>query len=225
MNDNRADFCYVNEIFYSIQGEGVFMGCPTVFIRLATCNLHCSWCDTKYAWSEGLEMSCDEVVRQAMKFSSSVMYCITGGEPLLQKPQVEYIVKQLPAPILIETNCTIKPFESTKVFWSVSPKMPSANVGPVNTDVLTAYADQHPRVQFKFVIEDKVDLDVAARLIDEYLPTQVCIFQPQGELAQSLDDYLALMRNLVRKVKERKLFVHVLPQLHKILWFDEQRGR
>ncbi|NIO36533.1 hypothetical protein GTO27_02395, partial [Candidatus Bathyarchaeota archaeon] len=52
----------VSEIFYSIEGEGIEIGRPEVFIRLAECNLRCTWCDTKYTWENGKDMSTNEVI-------------------------------------------------------------------------------------------------------------------------------------------------------------------
>ena len=50
------------EIFHSLQGEGPTMGTATVFLRLATCNLACSWCDTKYTWDWDQYRYDDEVI-------------------------------------------------------------------------------------------------------------------------------------------------------------------
>ncbi len=71
------------EIFKSIQGEGKNQGKPAVFIRLAGCNLNCSWCDTPHSHEEGQEFDNDEIVRRVEE-SGCKEICITGGEPLLQ---------------------------------------------------------------------------------------------------------------------------------------------
>lgn len=71
----------VNEIFYSLQGEGLHTGTPAVFLRLAGCNLRCSFCDTRHeAFTEVTE---EEIVREASAFPARTIV-ITGGEPLLQ---------------------------------------------------------------------------------------------------------------------------------------------
>ena len=71
----------VNEIFYSLQGEGYFTGTPAVFLRLSGCNLHCPFCDT--AHEQGREMSHSEIVDQVSRYPSRHIV-ITGGEPSLQ---------------------------------------------------------------------------------------------------------------------------------------------
>jgi len=61
----------LSEIFYSLQGEGVLIGTPTVFVRTAGCNLRCNWCDTEYARSDkGVEQSVQEVMDQVRRFKT-----------------------------------------------------------------------------------------------------------------------------------------------------------
>jgi len=57
----------INEIFYSIQGEGKWMGLPNIFIRTTGCNLRCSFCDTTYAYETGEEMSIEEIINRIRK--------------------------------------------------------------------------------------------------------------------------------------------------------------
>ena len=72
------------EIFYSLQGESTYYGLPCIFIRLSGCNLRCSWCDTTYTWSNGKEMSIEQILQEIRKYPCSLVE-ITGGEPLLRK--------------------------------------------------------------------------------------------------------------------------------------------
>lgn len=73
----------VNEIFYSLQGEGAQTGKPVIFVRLSGCNLKCSFCDTKH--EEGSEMTLDTILTKVKEQSTVCNYIIfTGGEPLLQ---------------------------------------------------------------------------------------------------------------------------------------------
>lgn len=71
----------VNEIFYSLQGEGRFSGTPAVFLRLSGCNLRCWFCDTRH--EDGVEMSVAEIIEDILKYPSRHIV-ITGGEPSLQ---------------------------------------------------------------------------------------------------------------------------------------------
>ena len=74
----------VTEIFRSIQGESTYAGKPCVFVRLAGCDLRCTWCDTAYAFNEGQKMSVDEVLQHVDRYGSPLVE-VTGGEPLLQE--------------------------------------------------------------------------------------------------------------------------------------------
>ena len=74
----------VNEIFYSLQGEGYWTGTPMVFVRLSGCNLKCPWCDTSH--KSGVEMTADEIADAVDRANTgdTRRICLTGGEPLLQ---------------------------------------------------------------------------------------------------------------------------------------------
>ena len=94
----------VNEIFYSLQGEGHFTGTPAVFVRLSGCNLNCDFCDTQH--NRGIEMSEDEIIAEVSKFPAYHVV-ITGGEPTLQL--TPSLVNKLHAAgkfVQIETNGT-----------------------------------------------------------------------------------------------------------------------
>lgn len=73
----------VNEIFYSLQGEGRWTGTPMVFVRLSGCNLRCPFCDTDF--QAFTEMSAEQIVAEARRVGGKCGFiCLTGGEPLLQ---------------------------------------------------------------------------------------------------------------------------------------------
>ena len=95
----------INEIFYSIQGEGRWTGLPNIFIRTTWCNLRCSYCDTKYAYFEGKELSIKDIIEKISKYPYKHL-CITGGEPLLQKEITNLIdeILKLNYNICVETN-------------------------------------------------------------------------------------------------------------------------
>ena len=111
----------INEIFYSLQGEGHFTGTPAVFIRFSGCNLKCSFCDTKH--ERYSEMTEDDIMREVSKYPAEHVV-ITGGEPALQLTQT--LVDRLHAAgkfIQIETNGTAELPEGCDVDWiTCSPK-------------------------------------------------------------------------------------------------------
>lgn len=116
----------VSEIFTSIEGEGIFVGKKTLFIRFSGCHLKCRWCDTKYALplDSGTEYQIDEIedliIRELQPFTYKVNF--TGGEPLLQTHAViklaDFIKKQTNLKTYIESSC----FDS-ELFSKVLPYM------------------------------------------------------------------------------------------------------
>ena len=74
----------INEIFYSIQGESLLAGKPTVFVRTAACNLRCTYCDTRYSFWQGKVMPLEAIMAEVRKHETRYV-CLTGGEPLGQR--------------------------------------------------------------------------------------------------------------------------------------------
>ena len=165
----------IAEIFYSIQGEGILAGVPSVFIRASGCNLRCRWCDTPYtSWNpEGREMTVTEILGAAQEFGAAHAV-VTGGEPMLFEETVE-LTRALGMHVTIETAGTVyKPVRCD--LMSISPKL--ANSTPEG-----AFEAQHERTryrpdvlkrligeyeyQLKFVVLDEADLREIHTIVDE----------------------------------------------------------
>src|SRR2546421_5370438 len=74
----------ISEIFYSIQGEGMLTGVPSVFVRTSGCNLRCTWCDTPYtSWiPEGADKTVEQIVAEVRAHPARHVV-VTGGEPMI----------------------------------------------------------------------------------------------------------------------------------------------
>src|SRR5436305_4618194 len=139
----------ISEIFYSIQGEGILAGVPSVFVRTSGCNLRCTWCDTKYAsWHpEGTEMSVDDVVSRVAEFGCG--YCVlTGGEPMVAKGIHELAEKLRSSGkhITIETAATVSPNGIACDLASLSPKL--SNSTP-NELAVNGWKGRHERTRLR----------------------------------------------------------------------------
>ena len=120
----------INEIFYSIEGEGQRVGQPTTFIRLSKCNLRCSFCDTEF--DSFTEMSIDKIIEEIEQYTATWV-CLTGGEPLGQNivPLAKSLC-DLNYNLHIETNGTLDPMPELLDLidhWTVSPKRKKIAVG------------------------------------------------------------------------------------------------
>ncbi|MDA2918251.1 7-carboxy-7-deazaguanine synthase QueE [Desulfobacterota bacterium AH_259_B03_O07] len=210
----------ISEIFFSIQGEGIEIGLPTVFVRLFACDLRCAWCDTMYA-VEGrdfIDMTINEVKSEIEKFQC-IRVCMTGGEPLIQRDEVEQLAKDLVSEgfnILLETSGHKDP---PSVFWtdscliSMDCKCPSSKMEEKMDFKL--FEKLRPKDQLKFVIKDEVDYNYAKEILKSYQIKASIIFQPV---------YGTNLKWLTEKTLEDKLEkVRTLPQLHKFIW-GEKRG-
>jgi organic radical activating enzyme len=119
----RAQPVQLAEIFYSVQGEGMWTGTPAVFVRLAGCNLSCSFCDTDYSLS--FIASVDEIVaRVRAEGGDCPMVIITGGEPFAQAiaPALIDALIDDGRRVHIESNGTIDVPLPMEVWLTISPK-------------------------------------------------------------------------------------------------------
>ena len=228
------------EVFYSLQGEGPTLGTPSVFLRLATCNLACTWCDTKYTWDwarhdysqEVMSMDCRQVEERILGSANFNYGCrnlvITGGEPLLQQEELVSLVASLKAKNFrfeVETNGTIAPSQQLAQDidqWNVSPKLSSSG-NPEDRRTLPPVLEafrQLPNAYFKFVVVAPDDVDEVCGMRDKYsLPAQRIILMPEGQTPEAIRD----RRRWLGEACVREGF-RFSTRLHILLWGDE-RGR
>lgn len=208
------------EIFYSLQGEGPRTGTPAVFLRLSGCNLHCSWCDTRYSWLTGCELSVAEVAARVLSYDCTSLV-ITGGEPLLQAADIENLLALLPADmhVEVETNGTLPP---TPVLaervnqWNVSPKLAhsgnSAELA-ICPSALAAFVATG-QAWFKFVVSSEEDWPAIAAL---NLPQQRIILMPCAATRADLTAARPAVAELCLRHR-----VRLGDRLHVVLWDDEK---
>ena len=204
----------VCEIFYSIEGEGIEIGRPEVFVRLSGCNLRCVWCDTKYAWENGKEMSVEEVIEEVKKYPCKNV-SITGGEPLLQREELLELIRKLKDLgywIQINTNGTIFDEEIFRLvdLISMDCKCPSSGMRS-NLEVLKKTREKFDsKTQFKFIISDKKDYEYARKVVFS-LKASTIVFQPEWGNRKFTKD-------LVELIKRNGLNVRVILQQQKMIW-------
>jgi organic radical activating enzyme len=224
LNGNKLP---VTEIFFSIQGEGVYAGLPAVFLRTTYCNLWCEWCDTKYTWKRGLiktdHLSLNAVAEKILAHHAARLLVVTGGEPLLHKAQLakifEIIKTKTDLAVEIETNGTTPP--STKLdeyvsHYNVSPKLSNSGIEwryRIKQDTLAFY-NNSPKADFKFVIMNEADVDEVLDLIDKGLiKSEKVLLMPEGT-----DSRVLLQRSQWIVELCKKYGFRFSPRLHVWLW-------
>lgn len=207
----------LSEIFYSLQGESSYAGLPCVFVRLAGCNLRCSYCDTMYAYEPEFVLSNEDILQEIKKYHPVKLVEITGGEPLLQNECTELmrILVYDGYTVLLETNNSISLKDVPKdVIKIVDFKTPSSGMSDRMLWDNIQYFNE--RDELKFVIADREDFDWAIRVIEKYdLQTYKLLFSP---VFQKLDAHI-----LAEWILETKLPIRLNIQLHKLLWGNKRR--
>jgi len=196
----------VNEIFFSLQGEGKYIGMPQVFIRTAGCNFRCSWCDTWYSRAYGEEMNVKEILDEIGKYNVKSV-CITGGEPMLHLDDLKKLVRELKNKgyfILLETNGSLYDKYIFNKVDCVSMDIKPPSSGERSNEILIKKLKE--KDQIKIVIADDTDYEYAKKIAKKSRIS--IILQPKGGIK---------IKELTDRVLKDRLNVRVLPQLHKII--------
>jgi 7-carboxy-7-deazaguanine synthase len=172
----------ISEIFYSIQGEGILTGVPSVFVRTSGCNLRCVWCDTPYtSWSpEGADMTVEEILT-AVRLHPAKHAVITGGEPMIAPDIIRLTdrIRNNGLHVTIETAGTVYHPVACDLM-SISPKLDNSTPRERERG---KWAAQHERLryqpevlkqlmseyeyQLKFVVASPEDMAEIAKVIEE----------------------------------------------------------
>jgi 7-carboxy-7-deazaguanine synthase len=207
----------INEVFFSIQGEGTRAGRPCVFVRLTGCPLRCTWCDTAYAFYEGAARDEDDLLAEVRRSGCGLVQ-ITGGEPLSQPAAFPFITRLLDEgfEVLVETSGHVLLDRlDRRAVAIMDVKAPGSGethrMDWRNLELLK------PGDEIKFVIADRVDYEWARDVCRERIGTErIVLFSavhgvlPPGELAGW--------------ILEDGLPVRLQVQLHKYLWPGVERG-
>lgn len=223
----------ISEIFYSIQGEGMLAGVPSVFVRTSGCNLRCTWCDTPYAsWKpEGQDVGFGPILANVRRHWSGYVV-VTGGEPMID-PEIVSLTEKLKGiehHVTVETAGTVfKPV--TCDLMSISPKL--KNSTPWEREE-GRWAEQHERTRFqpdvlrelitryeyqlKFVVETQDDIAEVREIVDAVGADKGRVMlMPEGTRMDILMDRSRWLVEVCKNLNYR-----FCPRLHIAIWGDRR---
>jgi 7-carboxy-7-deazaguanine synthase len=225
---SSADVVRLSEVFDSLQGEGVSLGKPCRFVRLAVCNLHCHYCDTKYTW-DFKQFDYDREVQvvplsrlvEELSGAPTKHVVVTGGEPLLQQRALAKAFAEVPDDLFIEieTNGTRVPAPSLLARvnqWNVSPKLSSAGDPEslrIRPEALSALRETG-RAYLKLVVRTPADRDEAEALRERFgFERDRTLLMPEASTAEEL-----AARSPEVAAWSQALAVRFSSRLHLALW-------
>jgi 7-carboxy-7-deazaguanine synthase len=221
------------EIYRSIQGESSFAGVPCIFVRLAACNLRCTWCDSEYTFTGGRKMSPEEVEQEVLQLAPAGLVEFTGGEPMLQERELLPLMDRLLSrgyTLLLETSGE-RPLENVPptVHKIVDVKCPGSGEG--GSFCMSNLAAITVADEVKFVLADRADYEFARDFVRQHgleqkagcvLLSPVFLKNPSAERDTSncqLDP-----RRLAEWILEDELNVRLGLQIHKFIWEPATKG-
>ena len=208
----------INEIYYSIQGEGTKAGLPCIFVRLTFCNLRCTYCDTEYAFFEGKDLSIGDIIQEVRAYNCSLVE-LTGGEPLFQEESFA-LMKQLADcgfKVLLETGGSL-PIKNIDPMVKIIMDLKTPSSGMSKKNMYENISCLKKGDEVKFVIGSREDYLWSKDIIKKYdldNKTEILFSVVFGKL---------LPVELVNWILEDKLNVRFQLQLHKFIWKPQERG-
>jgi 7-carboxy-7-deazaguanine synthase len=232
----------INELFYSLQGEGTLAGVPSVFVRTSGCNLRCWFCDSYHTSWEPTHawMDLEEILAEIESHERADHVVLTGGEPLLHEESVALLeaLDERGYHTTVETGGAIHR-EAPIDLASISPKLESSTPTPerdpkgegeweerhesdrIDLDALEALVEDYD-VQLKFVVTDEGDMPEIFELLED-LRTGIeapirdddVLLMPEGATRERL----AETRSRVAELAIEHGFRYT-PRLHVDLWND-----
>jgi 7-carboxy-7-deazaguanine synthase len=221
------------EIYRSIQGESSFAGVPCIFVRLAACNLRCSWCDSEYTFTGGEKMSADEVEQEVLKLAPAGLVEFTGGEPMLQERELVPLMDRLLVrgyTLLLETSGE-RPLEHVPlaVHKIVDVKCPGSGEG--GTFRMTNLATLTAADEIKFVLSNRADYEYARDFTREHgleHKVRAVLFSPAFLKSPSPERDASNCqldpRVLAEWILGDGLDVRLGLQIHKFIWEPATKG-
>lgn len=217
----------ISEIFYSIQGEGLLAGRPSVFIRLAGCPLRCKFCDTAYAVDSkaGTMMAVEKIVKQIKRYKTDYIV-ITGGEPMIS-PNLSGLCKALRNYHITIETAGVKFVPGLKCdLMSISPKLSNAYKNKADRNRYLKIGSLQKLIrnydyQLKFVIEKEKDIREAEQILKKLknVGHSKIMLMPQ---AKTFSEYLKKSFLVARLC--RKYGFAFSPRLQIMLW-NNKRGK
>jgi 7-carboxy-7-deazaguanine synthase len=209
----------VSETFLSLQGEGPAAGTPAHFLRLQGCDVGCAWCDSKYTWdpARGDAIPLDRVWSALAALGRAPLLVVTGGEPL-QHDGIATLLEQAVerwSRVEVETSGVLPPpLARPRLFWNVSPKLPSVTERWRDTWAHLAAWIAETNATFKIVVAGEADLADALRLVDEHgLPRERVMLMPEGMTDEALRARAAWLGEACKREGLR-----MSPRLHVWIW-------
>ncbi len=224
----------VNEIFYSLQGEGFLAGVHSVFVRLAGCPLRCKWCDTKYAWDEkaGQDYTIAEIVQTVQQWPCKFIV-ITGGEPMINSALLKLVLQLKAADkhITIETAGIAFIPDLACDLMSISPKL--SNSAPTDPELAAIHEDSRLDIailrmlidsykyQLKFVVDSQADLPEIEATIEKIgnINSERIMLMPQTATRDELLAKSAIVADMCKQTG------FAFSQRLQVLLWNNQKGR
>jgi len=222
------------ELYKSVQGESSFAGLPCIFVRLAGCNLRCSWCDSEYTFGGGRPFTEDEIVSQIEALAPCRLVEFTGGEPMLQARELIPLMRRLldsGYTLMIETSGE-RPLEDVPVAVHkiVDVKCPGAG-SAANSFRMTNLAALTKNDEVKFVLSDRADYEFArAFMLEHDLTSKVgnVLLSPAFNKSPSplriADNATLDPRVLVEWMMADGVDARLSLQIHKFIWEPMKKG-